>query len=168
MMTAFHLATWGFSTQSDEGTSWQVLCVICIFLFVFSFAATWGPIPWVYQGEVFPLRVRVKGSTVGTLSNYLNNWIIAFVVPALMKVWSTKTFILFAGAMLLAWVFSQFYVIETKGLNLEEMDAKMGGIKNEDKKIEENNKNEEDKKDEKENKVNIYNNDNNSKEKVKI
>jgi len=166
MMMAFHLATWGFSTQSDKGTSWQILCVICIFLFVFSFAATWGPVPWVYQGEVFPLSVRVKGSAVGTLSNYLNNWIIAFVVPALMKAWSTKTFILFAGAMLLAWVYSQFYVIESKGLNLEEMDDKMGGIKNEDKKIEENNKNEEDKKDEKENKVNIYNNDNNSKEKV--
>jgi sugar porter (SP) family MFS transporter len=168
MMTAFHLATWGFSTQTEEGTSWQVLAVICIFLFVFSFAATWGPVPWVYQGEVFPLRVRVKGSAVGTLSNYLNNWIIAFVVPALMKVWSTKTFILFAGAMLLGWVYSQFYVIESKGLNLEEMDAKMADIKNEDKKIEENNKNEEKKKNEDENKVNIYNNDNNSKEMVDI
>ncbi len=134
MMMAFHLATWGFSTQTDKGTSWQVLAVISIFLFVFSFAATWGPVPWVYQAEVFPLRVRVKGAAVGTLSNYLNNWIIAFVVPALMKVWSTKTFILFAGAMLLAWAYSQFYVIESKGLNLEEMDAKMASVKNEDKK----------------------------------
>lgn len=85
-----------------------------------------------------------------------------------MKVWSTKTFILFAGAMLLAWVYSQFYVIESKGLNLEEMDAKMANIKNEDKKIEENNKNEDEKKNEGENKVNIYNNDNNSKEVVEI
>ena len=112
-------------------------------LFVFSFAATWGPVPWVYQAEVFPLRVRVKGAAVGTLSNYLNNWIIAFVVPALMKVWSTKTFILFAGAMLLAWAYSQFYVIESKGLNLEEMDAKMANVKNEDKKKEDKKKGEE-------------------------
>ena len=40
----------------------------------------------------------------------------------------------------------------------------MADIKNEDKKIENNNKNEEEKKNEGENKVNIYNNDNDSKE----
>lgn len=44
----------------------------------------------------------------------------------------------------------------------------MANIKNEDKKIEENNKNEEEKKNEGENKVNIYNNDNDSKEVVEI
>ena len=44
----------------------------------------------------------------------------------------------------------------------------MADIKNEDKKIEENNKNEEEKKNEGENKVNIYNNDNDSKEVVEI
>ena len=127
MMMVFHISTWGFSTQTEKGIVWQVFAVISIFLFVFSFSSTWGPVPWVYQAEVFPLRVRVKGSAVGTVSNFLNNWIIAFVGPALMKIWSTKTFLLFAGACFLAWLYSQFYVIESKGVNLEEMDAKMGG-----------------------------------------
>ena len=106
---------------------WQVLAVASIFLMVFSFAWTWGPVPWVYQAEVFPLRVRVNGSAVGTVSNFLNNWIIAFVGPALMKAWSTKTFLLFAATCLLACLMSKFYVIESKGLNLEEVDAKMAG-----------------------------------------
>ncbi|KAG4094706.1 general substrate transporter [Neocallimastix lanati (nom. inval.)] len=127
MMMVFHISTWAFSTQTYKGKLWQYLAVASIFLMVFSFAWTWGPVPWVYQAEVFPLRVRVKGSAVGTVSNFLNNWIIAFVGPALMKAWSTKTFLLFAAACLLAWIYSQFYVIECKGLNLEEMDAKMAG-----------------------------------------
>ncbi|ORY27713.1 general substrate transporter [Neocallimastix californiae] len=127
MMMIFHISTWAFSTQTYRGKMWQYFAVASIFLMVFSFAWTWGPVPWVYQAEVFPLRVRVKGSAVGTVSNFLNNWIIAFVGPALMKAWSTKTFLLFAAACLLAWIYSQFYVIESKGLNLEEMDAKMAG-----------------------------------------
>ncbi|ORY43193.1 general substrate transporter [Neocallimastix californiae] len=127
MMMVFHVSTWACSTQTDNGKVWQYLAVASVFLFVFSFAWTWGPVPWVYQAEVFPLRVRVKGSAVGTVSNFLNNWIIAFVGPALMKAWSTKTFLLFAAACLLAWVYSQFYVIECKGLSIDEMDAKMAG-----------------------------------------
>jgi len=131
MMMVFHLSTWACSTQTKkdgkDNKTMQYLAVVSVFLFVFSFAWTWGPVPWVYQAEVFPLRVRVKGSAVGTVSNFLNNWIIGFVGPILMKHWKTKTFILFAAACLLAWLYSQFYVIECKGLNLEEMDAKMGG-----------------------------------------
>ncbi|ORY77464.1 general substrate transporter [Neocallimastix californiae] len=127
MMMVFHISTWAFSTQTSKGKTWEYLAVASIFLMVFSFAWTWGPVPWVYQAEVFPLRVRVKGSAVGTVSNFLNNWIIAFVGPALMKAWSTKTFLLFAAACLLAWVYSQFYVIECKGVSIDEMDAKMAG-----------------------------------------
>ncbi|KAG4100784.1 general substrate transporter [Neocallimastix lanati (nom. inval.)] len=127
MMMVFHISTWAFSTQTDKGKLWQYLTVASIFLMVFSFTWTWGPVPWVYQAEVFPLCVRVKGSAVGTVSNFLNNWIIAFVGPALMKAWSTKTFLLLAAACLLAWIYSQFFVIECKGLSIDEMDAKMTG-----------------------------------------
>lgn len=31
-------------------------------LHVFSFSMFWGPTPWVYLGESFPLRVRAKVS----------------------------------------------------------------------------------------------------------
>ncbi len=131
MMMVFHISTFVFSkfTGDDKNPNktMQVLAVISVFLFVFSFAWTWGPVPWVYQAEVFPLRVRVKGSAVGTVSNFLNNWIIGFVGPLLMEHLETATFLIFAAASFIAWIYSQFYVIECKGLTLEEMDAKMGG-----------------------------------------
>ncbi|KAG4107281.1 general substrate transporter [Neocallimastix lanati (nom. inval.)] len=127
MMMVFHISTWACSTQTKNGKIWQHLVVASVFLFVFSFAWTWGPVPWIYQAEVFPLHVSVKGSAVGAVSNFLNNWIIAFVGPALMKAWSTRTFLLFAAACLLAWIYSQFYVIECKGLSIDEMDVKMAG-----------------------------------------
>ena len=130
MMGIFHLSTFICSSKTpkeNKSKPWQIAAVVSVFLFVFSFAWTWGPVPWVYQAEVFPLRVRVKGSAVGTVSNFLNNWIIGFVGPFLMREWGNGTFLLFAAACLLAWLYSQFYVIECKGFSLEEMDQKMAG-----------------------------------------
>ncbi|KAG4087529.1 general substrate transporter [Neocallimastix lanati (nom. inval.)] len=127
MMMIFHILTWAFSTQTSKGEFWKYLSVISVFLYVFAFASTWGPTPWVYQSEIFPLRVRVKGSAVGTMSNFFNNWIIAFVGPALMKMWGTRSFLLFATCCLLAFLFASFFCVESKGLNLEEVDAMMSG-----------------------------------------
>jgi SP family sugar:H+ symporter-like MFS transporter len=137
MMTVFHLGVFVCSTQTQKesdsdgkikvSSTWKIAAVVCIFCFVFSFAWTWGPVPWVYQAEVFPLRVRVKGAAVGSLSNYLNNFILTFLGPYLMTHWKKYTFLLFAICCFLAWAYAQFYVIECKGLNLEEMDAKMAG-----------------------------------------
>jgi len=138
MMTVFHLGVFICSTQTQKeqddktgktkvASGWKIAAVICIFCFVFSFAWTWGPVPWVYQAEVFPLRVRVKGAAVGSLSNYFNNWILTFLGPYLMNNWKKYTFLLFAVCCFIAWAYAQFYVIESKGLNLEEMDAKMAG-----------------------------------------
>jgi len=125
MMMTFHVSTCVFSLIS--GTTWQYVTVASIFLMVFSFAWTWGPVPWVYQAEVFPLRVRVKGSAVGTVSNFVNNWIIGLVGPVFVDKMGTYSFLIFAGACLLAFFYAQFYCIECKGLTLEEMDEKMAG-----------------------------------------
>jgi hypothetical protein len=36
---------------------------------VFIFGTTWGPTPWVYLGESFPLRVRPKSIALGSASS---------------------------------------------------------------------------------------------------
>jgi sugar porter (SP) family MFS transporter len=41
-----------------------------ILVFTVFFAATWGPVVWVYQSEIFPLRHRAKGTSAGTVSNW--------------------------------------------------------------------------------------------------
>src|ERR1700731_2896452 len=34
--------------------------IACTYLFVASFAPTWGPVSWIYPPELYPLRVRGK------------------------------------------------------------------------------------------------------------
>ena len=38
-------------------------------LHVFSFSIFWGPTPWVYLGESFPLRVRPKAIALGSATS---------------------------------------------------------------------------------------------------
>lgn len=62
--------------------SW--LAVISVYIFVISFAATWGPVVWVYQSEIFPMRCRAKGTACCTVSNWIWNAIVAKVAPIIL------------------------------------------------------------------------------------
>jgi sugar porter (SP) family MFS transporter len=66
---------------SGPKSAMYYLAIFSVYIFLFGFASTWGPIAWVYQSEIFPLRVRGKGTGLATLSNWVNNAIIALIVP---------------------------------------------------------------------------------------
>ena len=38
-------------------------------LHVLGFSVFWGPVPWVYLGESFPLRVRPKAIALGSATS---------------------------------------------------------------------------------------------------
>ena len=48
--------------------------IACTYLFVASYAPTWGPVSWIYPPELFPLRVRGKAVAVTTASNWIFNF----------------------------------------------------------------------------------------------
>jgi len=61
----------GIAAESWEITGAPAKAVIaCTYLFVASYAPTWGPASWVYPPEIFPLRIRGKAVAVATSSNW--------------------------------------------------------------------------------------------------
>ena len=60
--------------------SWQIsgpaskAVIACTYLFVASFAPTWGPVSWIYPPELFPLRVRGKAVALCTAANWIMNF----------------------------------------------------------------------------------------------
>jgi MFS family permease len=52
------------------------VAVAFLFFFMFSFGATWGPVPWAMPSEIFPSSLRAKGVALSTCSNWFNNFII--------------------------------------------------------------------------------------------
>ncbi|OIW29201.1 glucose transporter-like protein [Coniochaeta ligniaria NRRL 30616] len=100
---------------------------VCIFIFFF--ASTWGPLGWVVTGEIFPLKFRAKGLSMTTATNWLLNWAIAYSTPYLVNYGDgyanlqSKIFFIWFGCCFLCIAFTYFFIYETKGLTLEEIDT---------------------------------------------
>ncbi|KAH7254970.1 general substrate transporter [Fusarium solani] len=106
----------------------QKASVAFVCIYIFFFASTWGPLPWVVNGEIFPLTARAKGIGMSVATNWLFNWAIAFSTPYLVNYGEgyanlqSKIFFVWFGACFLCIFFVYFFVYETKGLSLEEVE----------------------------------------------
>lgn len=121
------------STGAVSVTAQRVLIAfVCIY--IAAFAATWGPIAWVVCGEIFPLGIRAKAMSMSTASNWLWNFGIGYATPYLVDAPTTgvnaiktanlgvKVFFLWGATCTLSMLFAFFFVPETKGLSLEQVD----------------------------------------------
>lgn len=89
------------------------------------FAISQGAVIWVYISEVFPNRVRAKGQSLGSASNWLTNAIISAIFPLMAATSGAYPFVFFSLMMVLQFFIVLFIYPETKGLSLEEMQKKL-------------------------------------------
>lgn len=109
-------------------SSASIAMVAMIYLYVIGYSASWGPIPWVYLSEIFPTRLRSYGVGMGAATQWLFNFVITEITPNAVSHIGWKTFIMF-GCFCFGmgvWVF--FFVKETKGRSLEDMDIIFGTV----------------------------------------
>jgi SP family arabinose:H+ symporter-like MFS transporter len=90
-----------------------------------SFSFSLGAVIWVYMSEVFPNGVRAKGQTLGSLTHWMMNAIIAIAFPVLAARSSAYPFLFFAVMMVVQFFVVLFVYPETKNVSLEEMQLKM-------------------------------------------
>ncbi|KAL7750058.1 hypothetical protein RI367_004573 [Sorochytrium milnesiophthora] len=117
-----------YSVLPGKARAYSVISVLMVFVFVAFFAATWGPVVWVYQSEIFPLRIRGKGAGIATLSNWVNNAIISYVWPFANKSLGSFQYCVFGCTGLMMAAYVAFFVPETMGKSLEEMDDVFGFV----------------------------------------
>ncbi|KAI9863675.1 MAG: MFS sugar transporter [Trichoglossum hirsutum] len=96
--------------------------VACSYLFVATFATTWGPVSWTYPSEIFPSKVRAKAVSLATASNWAWNCALAFAVPPLLRNINWKMYMIFGSFNGAALIHMFLTAPETKGRTLEEMD----------------------------------------------
>jgi len=106
---------------------------VCFYLFFFG--ATWGPGPWLLGAEVFPLRARAKGMSLSTSTNWMFNFIVAFITPPLFDVMNAGYYFLLVGFCLLSFLVVWFIYPETAHKTLEELGEVFGDRVTEDEKI---------------------------------
>jgi MFS transporter, SP family, sugar:H+ symporter len=88
----------------------------------FSFAMFWGPTPWVYLGESFPLRVRPKAIALGSATNWIWNLLLSFFSVRISNHICPLILLIFFGMLVFGFFYVWFFIPETKGLALEEVD----------------------------------------------
>ncbi|KAI9732083.1 MAG: hypothetical protein M1834_004179 [Cirrosporium novae-zelandiae] len=85
-----------------------------------------APIGWVLPSEIFNLSIRSKAMSITTSATWMCNFIIGLVTPDMLSSIEWGTYIFFAAFCLLALGFTVFFVPETRGRSLEDMDVVFG------------------------------------------
>ncbi|VEB38176.1 D-xylose proton symporter [Legionella sainthelensi] len=99
------------------------LSVVCLIIYIFSFAVSVGPIPHIAMAEIFPLHVRGAGMGLSAMSNWTFNTVVIFSFPLLEKMMGIEyTFALYAVICLLGLIYSYWYMPETKNISLEQIE----------------------------------------------
>ncbi|KAF9954726.1 hypothetical protein BGZ72_004334 [Mortierella alpina] len=117
-LDANQTTTWAI--QGNDPASHAVIA--CSYLFVCSFAISWGPVSWTYPAEIYPLRIRSKAVSLSTASNWAFNFILAYAVPPALENIQYRTYFIFAVFCVAMTIHVFFMFPETKGRTLEEMD----------------------------------------------
>ena len=87
-----------YQVQYKTSISHAAGIAAAVMLFVFEGAFTIGfqATVWVYPSEILPLRLRQKGSSISTASNWICNYIIVQITPPAIQHIGWRTYIIFA------------------------------------------------------------------------
>ncbi|MFJ1268924.1 sugar porter family MFS transporter [Legionella lytica] len=108
----------------NQGAWLPCLSMICLSVYIFSFAISVGPIPHIAMAEIFPLHVRGVGMGFSAMSNWTFNTVVIFSFPLLHKALGIEfTFALYGTICFLGLIYSYFYMPETKNISLEQIES---------------------------------------------
>lgn len=99
------------------------LIVFFLFLYVAFYSFTWAPLTWVIVGEIFPLSIRGRASGLASSLNWLGSFLVGLLFPIMTAHMSQEiVFAIFGVICLLGVLFVQFFVPETRGRTLEQIE----------------------------------------------
>ncbi|KAE8369965.1 general substrate transporter [Aspergillus caelatus] len=97
--------------------------IACTYLFVASYAPTWGPVSWTYPPELYPMRLRGKGVALSTSGNWAFNTALGLFTPPAFANIRWQTYIIFGVFNTAMLIHVYFFFPETAGKTLEETEA---------------------------------------------
>ncbi|KAG1507386.1 hypothetical protein G6F53_008989 [Rhizopus delemar] len=95
------------------------LLVVSVFTYVASFAIGIGPIPWLITSELTPTYASSSVGSLGTCVNWSVNFLIGQCFPVIFAHIAGYSFVIFAVFAALSFLFTLFFLPETKGRSLE-------------------------------------------------
>jgi MFS family permease len=110
----------------SESHGWWV--AVGLFLFMGFFAVGPGVCVWLALSELMPTRIRSNGMSIALVLNLLASTTLAGIfLPFVSKHGYSSIFFLFAGFTVVYFIVAAFFLPETKGKTLEEIEAHFEG-----------------------------------------
>jgi MFS family permease len=110
----------------SESHGWLV--AVGLFLFMGFFAVGPGVCVWLALSELMPTRIRSNGMSIALVLNLLASTTLAGIfLPFVSKHGYSSIFFLFAGFTVVYFIVAAFFLPETKGKTLEEIEAHFEG-----------------------------------------
>lgn len=110
----------GYDGATNKPTGDAMIFVTC--LYIFFFASTWAGGVYCIISETYPIRIRSKAMSVATAANWVWGFLISFFTPLITDQIHFYYGFVFTGCLLFSFFYVYFFVSETKGLSLEEVD----------------------------------------------
>ncbi len=111
---------------ASSQTGWLV--AISLFIFMAFYAIGPGVCVWLALSELMPTRIRSNGMSIALLINQaVSTTIAAVFLPTVGKYGYATMFFIFAGCTVVYFITAAFFLPETKGKTLEEIEAYFEG-----------------------------------------
>ena len=113
-----------FAFEAALGENLKYVAVGSLAAYIICFAMSLGPIGWIIVSEVFPLKIRGIAMSICTVANFAFNFFVVGSFPILIhNIGGACTFWGFAAVSFLCILFVYFFVPETKGISLEQIES---------------------------------------------
>lgn len=110
------------------GATNNFLLLLCVLLFLASFAFSIGPLKFVVASEIFPANIRGRAMALSIMVMWVADTIVGQLTPILLREYgSAVTFWLFAVFCVVAFITVYFLLPETKGKSLESIEKEWEG-----------------------------------------
>ncbi|CAE6447840.1 unnamed protein product [Rhizoctonia solani] len=114
------------ATGQFTRNGWGYLAMVCVYLYGLIYCMTWQGITWVYCSEIFPIRIRMLCVALTTADQWLWSFIVSRTTPYMITSLGYGTYFFFASLMIVFGIWAYFFIPETKGKTLEDMDRIFG------------------------------------------
>ena len=106
------------------------LIAVCLYGFMAFFAVGPGVCVWLALSELMPTRIRSNGMSIALLINQaVSTGIAAVFLPTVGRLGYSSLFFIFAGCTVVYFITAAFFMPETKGKTLEEIEQHFAGNK---------------------------------------
>lgn len=107
-----------------------IIATAFFFMFIAFYAVGPGVCVWLALSELMPTRIRATGMSIAMIINQGVSATIATIFPAWVDAWSMgPVFFCLAGFTVIYFIAAAFFLPETKGRTLEEIEAYFAGRK---------------------------------------